>query len=273
MKKLTFNPLICILLAAAVSGTVLSCSTTSFDYPGKTENIDKEVSRTIYAPGVKTADQLFQFFKENCPNGKNLSKAKKLAKIYISECRAEGINSDVAFIQMCHETGYLTYGNLVQPEWNNFCGLGAINAEQPGLKFKTMELGVRAHVQHLHAYGSTEDVVLKNEIVDPRYKYVRPRGKAPDVFGLAGTWAADKQYGIKLDNLLTKLDRIGRNNSIILIDDGIIQLEKKEEETKVESESEKIPEKIIETIEEIKEIIETPEVIWEKVELDLELEY
>lgn len=163
------------------------------------------VSRTIADSGVKNADSLYRFFLSHCPN-QNRLKAKKIARIYIEECTSEGINSDVAFVQMCHETNFLRYGNLVKKEWNNFCGLGAINAEQPGLRFKTMQLGVRAHVQHLHAYGTTEDIILNNELIDPRYKYVRPRGKAPDIEGLTGTWAADRGYSDKLEKLLTELE-------------------------------------------------------------------
>lgn len=170
------------------------------------EEIDPvPVSRTIADSGVKNAYSLYRFFLSHCPN-QNRIKAMKIAKIYIEECAAEGINSDIAFVQMCHETNFLRYGNLVKKEWNNFCGLGAINAEQPGLRFETMQIGVRAHVQHLHAYGTTEDVVLNNELVDPRYKYVRPRGKAPDIDGLTGTWAADRGYSDKLEKLLTELE-------------------------------------------------------------------
>lgn len=190
---------------------IISCNLIAFSACKSTELFPEEtegqpVSRTIAAPGTKSAAQLYNFYKGHLPKGGKYSKAKKIAQIYIEECAAEGINSDVAFIQMCHETDFLRYGNLVKPSWNNFCGLGAINKEQPGLRFKTMREGVRAHVQHLHAYGTTEDVVLQNELIDPRYKYVRPRGKAPDITGLAGTWAADKQYSEKLEKYLVELE-------------------------------------------------------------------
>lgn len=168
---------------------------------------EKKLSRSIYDKGQKDWKSLYKFYCYRCPKGGDKFRAKKLAKLYIEECAAEGINSDVAFIQMCHETGFLKYGNLVKKQWNNFCGLGAINAENPGLKFKTMRDGVRAHVQHLHAYGTTADIQLHNEIIDPRYKYVNPRGKASDIFGLAGTWAADREYGTKLDKLLDDLEK------------------------------------------------------------------
>ena len=51
-----------------------------------------------------------------------------------------------------------------------------------------------------------EMMSLKNELVDPRYKFVKPRGKATDIFGLAGTWAADKEYGNKLDKILDNME-------------------------------------------------------------------
>ena len=36
----------------------------------------------------------------------------------------KGSNSDVAFAQMCLETGFLRFGGLVTMDMNNFCGLG-----------------------------------------------------------------------------------------------------------------------------------------------------
>ena len=127
---------------------------------------------------------------------------RMLSQLYIEEAAYEGINHDVAFAQMCLETGYLRFGGLVKPEWNNFCGLGAIGPEQPGLIFPDVRTGVRAHIQHLKAYATTEP--LKHETVDPRYRYVR-LGSSPAIDGLAGTWAADKMYAIKIKDILERL--------------------------------------------------------------------
>lgn len=162
------------------------------------------IKQSIMGRGKKSAEQLQAFFAAENPKG-DFARAERLSHLYIAEARAEGVNSDVAFVQMCLETGFLQFGNLVQPEWNNFCGLGAIGKENPGLIFETEELGVRAHVQHLKAYGSPEELV--QPLVDPRYKYVNPKGKSPTVEGLAGTWAADRNYGKKLSFLLQKLSR------------------------------------------------------------------
>jgi len=128
--------------------------------------------------------------------------ARTLAGLYISEAAFEGVNHDVAFAQMCLETGFLSYGGLVQSEWNNFCGLGAIGPEQPGLIFPDPQTGVRAHIQHLKAYATEEP--LNGELVDPRYRFVR-KGSSPTIEGLAGTWAVDRQYSVKINAILQRL--------------------------------------------------------------------
>ncbi len=170
--------------------------------PDSSTELHKELSMYICDRGLKTADELVSFFISSNPDA-DVNKVIRLAKLYVSEADEEGVNSDAAFVQMCLETGFLRFGGLVTEDMNNFCGLGAINESQRGLVFETEQLGVRAHIQHLHAYGCTS--VLKNDLVDPRYKYVIPRGKAPTIFELAGTWASDKQYGNKLNDLLIRL--------------------------------------------------------------------
>ncbi|MBO7638413.1 MAG: glucosaminidase domain-containing protein [Treponema sp.] len=163
------------------------------------------VSRKLTDPAIKNQRQLVKFFMRQNPDA-DKKEVKRLAEYYIEESLAEGINSDCAFVQMCLETGFLRFGNLVTPEMHNYCGLGSIDENNRGESFETEQLGVRAHIQHLHAYATEEDVQLNNELIDRRYKWVNPRGKAPTVFELAGTWAADREYGNKLDTLLSRLE-------------------------------------------------------------------
>jgi hypothetical protein len=125
-----------------------------------------------------------------------------LAFIYIEEAAVEGINHDTAFAQMCLETGYLKFTGLVSPEQNNFCGLGATGPGQPGERFPDPRTGVRAHIQHLKAYAT--DKPLKQELVDPRYYYVR-FGSSPAIRGLSGTWATDELYADKIASILERL--------------------------------------------------------------------
>jgi hypothetical protein len=127
-----------------------------------------------------------------------------LARFYTEEAEIEGVNHDVAFAQMCLETGYLRYGNLVTADMNNFCGLGAIGVDQPGERFDEPRIGVRAHIQHLKAYATEEP--LRQDLVDPRYRWVR-YGSAPTIYGLAGTWAVDKEYAEKIKRVLERLYR------------------------------------------------------------------
>ena len=125
----------------------------------------------IDASGVKSEKQLVEFFARKNPSG-DIARAKRLASFYVEQAKYEGINSDVAFVQMCLETGFLKFGLLVTPDMNNFCGLGAIDAKNRGLSFATEEEGVIAHIQHLHAYGTTRN--LNGKLIDSRYKYVNP---------------------------------------------------------------------------------------------------
>ena len=127
---------------------------------------------------------------------------ENLAFIYAEETAIEGVNHDVAFAQMCLETGFLRYGGLVTPDMNNFCGLGAIGPGQTGAWFPDPRTGVRAHIQHLKAYAT--EAPLKQELVDPRYHYVR-YGSSPAIKGLAGTWAADLSYAEKINNILERI--------------------------------------------------------------------
>ena len=174
--------------------------------PASPELLSRDkISRNIAGEGIKDAGQLYAFFLETNPYA-DKAQLSRLCRYYVEESRAEGINSDCAFVQMCLETGFLQFGNLVTPEMHNYCGLGATGGDNRGVSFDTERLGVRAHVQHLHAYATTEDKTLKRDLIDPRYGFVKPRGKSPTIAGLSGTWAADPDYAIKLEQLLVRLE-------------------------------------------------------------------
>ncbi|MDR0823965.1 MAG: glucosaminidase domain-containing protein [Prevotella sp.] len=165
----------------------------------------REPSKSIAGKGVKSVKQLTAFFLQKNPNC-DKTRIQRLAQLYITEARIEGINSDVAFVQMCLETGFLTFRGLTKPEMHNYCGLGSIDAHRPGEWFPDEQMGVRAHIQHLQAYGTTDR--LKQELVDPRYHYVNPRGQVFNIYQLGGTWTADKEYGFKLARLLYDLAQV-----------------------------------------------------------------
>ncbi|MDR2095978.1 MAG: glucosaminidase domain-containing protein [Treponema sp.] len=158
------------------------------------------IPERLMGKGLVDSAQLTSFLLSYNPQAGTF--AGDLSRFYVEEAAAEGVNHDVAFAQMCLETGFLHYGNLVTPDMNNFCGLGSIGPAQKGEVFPDPRTGVRAHIQHLKAYATEEP--LKQALVDPRYRWVK-YGRAPTLDGLAGTWAADKDYAKKIRSILERL--------------------------------------------------------------------
>ncbi len=169
-------------------------------------NLGKKEYR-IMASGQKTVDQLAEYLLYFNPDI-DATTAYLMAGYYVDESENEGVNHDIAFCQMCLETGFLRFGGIVHPSQNNFCGLGAVNSSTPGERFPTRRMGVIAHIQHLKAYASKQP--LRGQLVDRRFKWVK-RGSAPTVDGLAGKWAADREYSLKIKSLLYRLDLSTRN--------------------------------------------------------------
>lgn len=134
----------------------------------------------------------------------------KMIPLYIAEGTVEGVRGDIAFAQSCLETGDFTFSNsAVTFNQNNFCGLGVTKTGMKGNSFKTPAEGIRAQIQHLQAYASTDR--LKNRCVDPRYTYV-VRGSAEYVEHLGihenpkGLgWASGRNYGQKIINILNDI--------------------------------------------------------------------
>ncbi|WP_077324892.1 N-acetylmuramoyl-L-alanine amidase [Virgibacillus siamensis] len=116
-----------------------------------------------------------------------------------------GIRGDVAFAQAMHETDYLRFTGVVQPEQNNFCGLGATGPDNPGASFDTPREGVLAHIQHLFAYATTDSLPDKYPLVDPRFDLVA-RGSAPTWVKLNGKWAVPgDNYGQSILKLYERM--------------------------------------------------------------------
>ncbi len=169
--------------------------------------ISSSPSVIINDKGVFTYEKLADYLKINNPSIVK-EHSYHIAKLYIEEAKKEGINHDVAFSQMCLETGFLKFGGDVDSVQNNFCGLGVTGEGVKGLSFDNPRSGIRAHIQHLKAYASTDD--LNMELVDKRFHYVK-RGIAPQVEDLTGKWATDIQYGNKITNIISKIEKFHNN--------------------------------------------------------------
>ncbi len=150
----------------------------------------------ILGQGQTTSDQLYDFLAAN--NQHVPAQLAGLSQIYVQECAIEGVSHDLAFMQMCLETKFLRLQSQVDK--NNFANLG--NGAAEWAEFPSVELGVKAHIQQLKAYASSDDI--QPPLVAPRFGSVR-RGIAPTIRQLQGRWSMDSQYAPKLMAMLRRL--------------------------------------------------------------------
>jgi len=132
----------------------------------------------------------------------DLATALNYALLYDEEAEVEGVNPDLAFVQMLLETSFLRFGGQVKSGQNNFSGLGAVDGGEKGLSFPSPRLGVRAQVQHLKYYAT--NLPLTGTSVNPRLAFVR-RASATTAWDLAQSWASDPEYGKKLMGLMARM--------------------------------------------------------------------
>ena len=120
----------------------------------------------------------------------------------------EGVRPELLYAQVMVETGNLRFGGDVLPEQCNFGGLGATGNGARGLSFDTVLKGLRAQALHLRAYAGYEPLTVdpsKAQEVDPRYGAWILAKKANIIRKLAGTWAMDKNYAVKLVRVMNEL--------------------------------------------------------------------
>ena len=155
---------------------------------------------SIYGSPVATKGQAVNLIRQMNKDVKLDCSVEEIVSLYWVEAGREGVRPDVALAQALVETGYFTYGGTVKPKQNNYCGLGTTGKKVRGAKFKTPELGVRAHIQHLLAYSNAKKP--STEIIDPRYDLAhairKERGFVDKWYGLNGTWAMGSHYCEKI---------------------------------------------------------------------------
>ena len=184
------------------------------DQSNQNVNIPKyEISGTPNA----TEEQMVKYFlsKIEFPdfystNDSEVKTINDFVHVYYEEATAEGIRPEVAFAQMCNETGFLQYTGRVKIEQYNFAGLGAIDRDQSSNSFSSVREGIRAQIQHLKAYA-VKNPTLKYQLVDARYKYVT-KGSAQYVEWLGTNenpthngWATTHGYGNALRKIIDEI--------------------------------------------------------------------
>ena len=196
-----------------------SSDTDKSNHNELTDAVPWYYSISIQGENVATAEQLEAYLYSKTDYVQNMMAKRypdrvfigypeNIAELYIEIGKKYNIRGDLAFAQAVKETGFFQFYGIVQPDQNNFCGLGAtgvvndgdelqngVNPERAvylpgvhGITFGTVADGVEAHIQHLYAYAAVDELPDGCELVDPRFKYIN-RGIAPLWTGLNGRWA------------------------------------------------------------------------------------
>lgn len=164
---------------------------------------------TIMGTTYTYLDQMIRYYCANQEypafyQGTDAPTIQTFCQIYVEEAQAEGVRAEVAFCQAMKETGFLRFQGDVRIEQFNFAGIGATGGGVQGNYFGSVRDGIRAQIQHLKAYASTDS--LNGSCVDPRFHYVK-RGTTPYVEWLGihenpygGGWAAAVNYGSSIIN-------------------------------------------------------------------------
>lgn len=146
-------------------------------------------------------DRMYEFVRTH-----NKEFPREIAEAYYHIGKKYGIRGDIAFCQAILETGWFRFADdtAVTSDQYNFCGLGVTVNKERGHTFDCIEDGVTAQIQHLFAYGCSEDLPEGETIIDPRFAYVS-RGSAETWEELNGRWAANKHYSDRILGLFYRM--------------------------------------------------------------------
>ncbi|MHB1441232.1 MAG: N-acetylmuramoyl-L-alanine amidase [Candidatus Humimicrobiaceae bacterium] len=143
-----------------------------------------------------SVDQLLRPFAAR--GSSQIERARRLANMYIQWGQAFNIRADIAWAQMCHETGFLEFTGVAKPEWNNFAGIG-ITGPGAMVTFASEELGVIAHYAHLAWYVYPNDInAYCNRNYDPRHIGAHRFNGDSSLNSLNGRWAPAADYVNKI---------------------------------------------------------------------------
>ena len=127
-----------------------------------------------------------------------IDRARRLADLYIRWGQAFNIRADIAWAQMCHETGFLEFTGVAKADWNNFAGVGVTG---PGVvvTFASEELGIIAHYAHLAWYVYPNHVNgYCSSTYDPRHIGAHRFNGDSSINCLNGRWAPAGDYANKI---------------------------------------------------------------------------
>lgn len=164
----------------------------------------------LLRPAAVSQKQLADRILGGDHGGYTKTEVRDIVRKYVNTAKAAGLDPLLVVSQMVLETGNLM-SHWSQPPRRNPAGIGVTGEPGKGVSFRTWDKAVRAHVGRLLAYAIAdgEETAVQKKLIKEALT-VRPlpsdrRGRAPDLKGLAGTWAADKQYANKIARVANEL--------------------------------------------------------------------
>jgi hypothetical protein len=161
-----------------------------------------ESSKLLAAPRAPSR-QAREFLLGTSHGGYTDHDVETIVDSYYATATAVGLDPLLVVAQMSEETGHLTSFWSQRPR-RNFAGIGVTGEPGKGNSFPSLTAGIRAHTGRLLAYAlpaGTENpaqAALIGEALQARPLPRDRRGSAPTLAGLAGHWAMDPQYAVKL---------------------------------------------------------------------------
>ena len=157
----------------------------------------------LLAPASAPAARAEHYLLARPHGGYSGDDVTKIVGLYYTTATAVGLDPLLVVAQMAEETSHLTSFWSQRPR-RNFAGIGVTGEPGVGLSFPDLKTAVHAHTGRLLAYAlpSGTGSPAQNQLIDEALA-ARPlpshlRGAAPRLRGLAGTWAQDPQYAVKL---------------------------------------------------------------------------
>ena len=157
----------------------------------------------LLAPASAPSARAEQYLQARPHGGYSAGDVTRIVSLYYTTATAAGLDPLLAVAQMTEETAHLTSFWSQRPR-RNFAGIGVTGQPGDGLSFPGLKTAVRAHTGRLLAYalrsgtGSPAQNQLIDEALAARPLPPQLRGAAATLGGLAGTWAQDPQYAVKL---------------------------------------------------------------------------
>ena len=167
---------------------------------------------TLIAPPRATQRTLERYMLSRQHGSYSDEEVRDILRKYVATAKSVGLDPLLVVSQMVLETGNLM-SHWSQPPRRNPAGIGVTGQPGAGISFSNWDKAVQAHVGRLLAYVLPKDAETstQRELIAAALK-VRPlpddrRGRAPQLKGLAGSWAMDPKYADKITRVANEIRR------------------------------------------------------------------